>query len=191
MVGSREAQFKQDTTEARTLHRWQAGANYGYAHEGEEASELDLTYYHLTKREEKLLRLEEAEGDYGLTPVSEVGSGKPRDPEKQRLAEIINRYNDLYGAEISDDDKLHFASGIADRIERDAAVMTQVRNYSEDQVMHGLFPKKVTDAVLDALSGHEKLSVQLLEDEDAGRQFALLILKLLAGKTGGRVRSST
>ena len=121
--------------------------------------------------------------DCGLTPVSEVGSGKPHDPEKQRLNEIIDRLNDLYGAEVSDDDKLHFANGIADRIERDEAVMAQVRNHSEDQVMHGLFPKKVTDAVLDALSDHEKLSMPLLEDEETGRQFALLILKLLAGRS--------
>ncbi|WP_431025626.1 type I restriction endonuclease subunit R [Halomonas sp. H5] len=149
-----------------------------------DVSELELTHYRLTKREEKRLRLEEAEGDYGLTPVSEVGSGKPHDPEKQRLAEIIDRLNDLYGAEVSDDDKLHFANGIADRIERDEAVMAQVRNHSEDQVMHGLFPKKVTDAVLDALSDHEKLSMPLLEDEETGRQFALLILKLLAGRSG-------
>ncbi|ERS81824.1 type I restriction endonuclease subunit R [Halomonas sp. PBN3] len=147
-----------------------------------DVSELELTHYRLTKREEKRLRLEEAEGDYGLNPVSEVGSGKPHDPEKQRLAEIIDRLNDLYGAEVSDDDKLHFANGIADRIERDEAVMAQVRNHSEDQVMHGLFPKKVTDAVLDALSDHEKLSMPLLEDEETGRQFALLILKLLAGR---------
>lgn len=147
-----------------------------------DVSELELTHYRLTKREEKRLRLEEAEGDYGLTPVSEVGSGKPHDPEKQRLAEIIDKLNDLYGAEVSDDDKLHFANGIADRIERDEAVMAQVRNHGEDQVMHGLFPKKVTDAVLDALSDHEKLSMPLLEDEATGRQFALLILKLLAGR---------
>ncbi|NAW34033.1 type I restriction endonuclease subunit R [Halomonas alimentaria] len=156
-----------------------------------DVSELELTHYRLTKREEKRLRLEEAEGDYGLTPVSEVGSGKPHDPEKQRLAEIIDRLNDLYGAEVSDDDKLHFANGIADRIKRDEAVMAQVRNHSEDQVMHGLFPKKVTDAVLDALSDHEKLSMPLLEDEETGRQFALLILKLLAGRTEGSVRSGT
>ncbi|NRB57479.1 MAG: type I restriction endonuclease subunit R [Salinicola sp.] len=148
-----------------------------------DVSELELTHYRLTKREEKRLRLEEAEGDYGLTPVSEVGSGKPHDPEKQRLAEIIDRLNDLYGAEVSDDDKLHFANGIADRIERDEAVMAQVRNHSEDQVMHGLFPKKVADAVLDALSDHEKLSMPLLENEETGRQFALLILKLLAGRS--------
>jgi len=147
-----------------------------------DVSELELTHYRLTKREEKRLRLEEAEGDYGLTPVSEVGSGKPHDPEKQRLAEIIDRLNDLYGAEVSDEDKLHFANGIADRIERDEAVMAQVKNHSQDQVMHGLFPKRITDAVLDAMSDHEKLSMPLLENEETGRQFALLILKLLASR---------
>ena len=65
------------------------------------------------------------------------------------------------------------------------AVMAQVRNHSEDQVMHGLFPKKVTDAVLDALSDHEKLSMPLLEDEETGRQFALLILKIIGGRAIG------
>jgi len=32
------------------------------------------------------------------------------------------------------------------------------------------------------VSDHEKLSMPLLEDEATGRQFALLILKLLAGR---------
>lgn len=49
--------------------------------------------------------------------------------------------------------------------------------------MRGLFPKKVTGAVLDILSVHEKLSMPLLKDEERGRQFALLILKLLAGRS--------
>jgi len=51
-----------------------------------------------------------------------------------------------------------------------------------------LFPKKVTGAVLDALSDHEKLSMPLLEDEETGRQFALLILKLLAGRSAWNVQ---
>jgi type I restriction enzyme R subunit len=108
--------------------------------------------------------------------VSDVRSAKP-------LADIIARLNDLYGAEVSDDDKLHFARDIVDRIERNEAVKVQVRNHSEDQVMHALFPKKVTDAMLDALSDHEKIRMPLLEDEKTGRQFALVIRKLLARRS--------
>lgn len=187
MANSREAQLKWDITKDITVRGWKAGAADGYDREVEDFAELELTHYRLTKREQKRLRLEEAEGDYGLTPFSEVSSGKPHDLNKQRLA-FHYRFNDLYGAQVSDDDKLRFA-GIADRIERDEAVMAQVRNHSEDQVIHGLFPKKVTDAVLDALSDHEKLSMPLLEDEESARQFALLILKILAVRSGLEVKA--
>ena len=153
-----------------------------------DVSELELTHYRLTKREEQRLRLGVEEGE-GLKPISEVGSARPHDPEKQHLNEIIQRLNDLYGAEVGDDDKLHFANGIADRIERDEAVMTQVRTHAEDQVMHGLFPKRVTDAVLDAINDNEKLSLPVLENEEIGRQFALLILRLLVGREAAAKRA--
>ena len=107
--------------------------------------------------------------DYGLTSVNDVRSGKPHDAEKKRLTEIIVQINDLYCAEVSDDDKLHFANGVADRIERDEAVMAQVRSYIEDLMLHGLLPNKGTDAVLDVLSDYEKLCMPLLEDEETAR----------------------
>ncbi|MBB3141487.1 hypothetical protein [Halomonas organivorans] len=183
MANSREGQLQRDINKDMTARGWMAGTAGGYILKGEYVSELELLHHSLTKRDEKRLRLEEAEGDYGLTPVIEEGSGKPRDPEKQRPAEIIYRYNDLYGAEVSDDDELHFANGIADRIERDKEVLAHVRIHSKGQVMHGLFRRKVTDAVLDALSDHEKLSIPLPEYEETGRQFALLILQLLARRS--------
>lgn len=147
-------------------------------------SELQLTHYRLTKRAEHELQLDES--DDGLKPVTDVGSGRPHDPENKRLSEIIERLNELFGAEVGDDDKLHYANGIADRIERDDEVMDQVRNHSREQVMHGLFPKRVTDIVLDAMQDNEKLSMEVLEDESAAREFALLILRLLADRHSGQ-----
>jgi len=147
-----------------------------------DVSELSLTHYRLSKRAELELRIADEEGEYGLKPLTDAGSGKPHDPEKERLSEIINRLNDLFGAEVGDEDKLHFANGIADRIERDEEVMAQLRHHSRDQIMHGLFPKRVADAVLDAIGDNEKLSMPILENDETGRQFALLILQLLAGR---------
>lgn len=168
MANSREAQFQWDFIEAMTAYGCKAGTAGGCDHKGEEASELDLTYYHLIKREEERLRLEMAGEGYGLTPVSDVRSaGKPHDLEKQRLAEIIDRLNDLYGSEVSDDDKLHFANGITDRIERNEVVMAQVCHH----------------AVLDALSDQEKLSMPLLEG------FALLIQELFVGRSSRALRA--
>ena len=151
-------------------------------------SELALTHYRMTKRQEQRLQLgvEDDEGEYNLQPVSELGSGKPHDPEKRRLSEIIDRLNDLFGAEVSDDDKLHFAQGVADRIERDEAVMAEVNRNSAQQLMHGQFPQRVADIVLDAMNDNEKLSMEILDDKEKGRDFAMLILRLLAwrGESG-------
>lgn len=58
--------------------------------------------------------------------------------------------------------------------------MAQVSNHSPEQVMHGLFPKRVLDSVLDAMTDFEKLSLQVLDNETKSRAFALVILQLLA-----------
>ncbi len=142
-------------------------------------SELALTHYRLTKRAEQQLRLAENQGEYPLKPGSDIGSGKPHDPEKKRLSEIIQALNDLFGAEVSDEDQVQFLNAIAQRISRQDDVMAQVNNHTPEQVMHGLFPKRVVDTVLDAMSDHEKLSLEVLDNEESGRKFALLVLKML------------
>ncbi|AZE30308.1 type I restriction endonuclease subunit R [Pseudomonas chlororaphis] len=144
-----------------------------------DVGELQLSHYRLSKRAEHQLRLNEEEGEYTLKPGSDVGSGKPHDPEKKRLSEIIEALNDIFGAEVSDDDQLQFLTGIAQRISRQEDVMAQVNNHSVDQVMHGLFPKRVLDTVLDAMTDHEKLSLEVLDNETKSRAFALVILKML------------
>ena len=147
-----------------------------------DVGELQLSHYRLSKGAEHKLRLSEAKGEYTLSPGSDVGSGKPHDPEKKRLSEIIEALNDIFGAEVNDDDQLQFLTGIAQRISRQEDVMAQVNNHSVDQVMHGLFPKRVLDTVLDAMTDHEKLSLEVLDNDTKSRAFALVILKMLKAK---------
>lgn len=151
-----------------------------------DVGELQLSHYRLSKRAEQRLRLSEEEGEYTLKPGSDVGSGNPHDPEKKRLSEIIEALNDIFGAEVSDDDQLQFLTGIAQRISRQEDVMAQVNNHSVEQVMHGLFPKRVLDTVLDAMTDHEKLSLEVLDSESKSRAFALVILKMLKTAVGTR-----
>ncbi|AGA85468.1 type I restriction endonuclease subunit R [Stutzerimonas stutzeri] len=150
-----------------------------------DVGELQLTHYRLSKRAEHQLRLSEEGGEYTLKPGSDVGSGKPHDPEKKRLSEIIDALNDIFGAEVSDEDQLHFLTGIAERISRQEDVMAQVNNHSVDQVMHGLLPKRVIDTVLDAMTDQEKLSLEVLDNETKSRAFALVIYKMLKALAGG------
>ena len=153
-----------------------------------DVGELQLSHYRLSKRAEHQLRLSEEDGDHTLKPGSDVGSGKPHDPEKKHLSEIIEALNDIFGAEVSDDDQLQFLTGIAHRISRQEDVMAQVNNHSVEQVMHGLFPKRVLNTVLDAMTDHEKLSLEVLDNEAKSRAFALVILKMLKS-VGGRDES--
>ncbi len=145
--------------------------------------ELELTHYRLTKRAEHRLKLSDEEGDYGIDPATGLGTGKPHDPEKKRLSEIIEVLNELFGAEVTDENQLHFANGIASRLRQDQSVMDQVSNHTPEQVMQGNFSKRVLDAVLDAMNDDEKLSEEVLSSEEKTRTFALVILRLL-GNTG-------
>ena len=64
--------------------------------------------------------------------------------------------------------------------------MAQVNNHSVEQVMHGLLPKRV----LDAMTDHEKLSLEVLDNETKCRAFALVILKMLTEAGGlGQIKS--
>jgi len=141
--------------------------------------ELQLSHYRLSKRAEHQLRLNDGGDDYLIKPGTDVGTGKAHDSEKKHLSEIIEALNDIFGAEVSDDDQLQFLTGIAQRISRQEDVMAQVNNHSVEQVMHGLFPKRVVDTVLDAMTGHEKLSLEVLDSASKSRAFALVILKIL------------
>jgi type I restriction enzyme R subunit len=58
-----------------------------------------------------------------------VGSGKSHNPEKKRLSEIIDTLNNLFGSEVSDENQLHFAQGVADRVHQDDSVMAQVNSH--------------------------------------------------------------
>ncbi|MOA09574.1 hypothetical protein D3C78_1294150 [compost metagenome] len=56
-----------------------------------------------------------------------------------------------------------------------------------EQVMDGLVPKCMEGIVLDAMTGHEKLSLEVLDNVAKSRAFARVIYKLLttAGGLGG------
>ncbi|MFK8182788.1 MAG: type I restriction endonuclease subunit R [Phormidesmis sp.] len=153
-----------------------------------DVSELTLTHYRITKRQEHQLRLAEKQGEYALHPGKDIGSGKAHDPEKKRLSEVIQSLNDLFGAEISDEDQVQFLKAIAQRISRQDDVMAQVKNHSPEQIMHGLFPQRVVDTVLDAMTDNEKLSLAVLDNEEVGRKFALMILRLLKEEEVPRYR---
>lgn len=126
------------------------------------------------------LRLADEEDTDGLDSITGVGIGKPHDPyaEKKRLSKSLKRLTICLVMKTS------FTSPMALLIEfvgGDEAVMAQVESHSTEQVMHGWFPKRLTDLVLDSITDHEKLSMEILDNDENQKRFALLILRLLSG----------
>ena len=147
-----------------------------------DVSELELTHYRLTKQAENRLELGDEQGEYNLSPVSSVGSGKAHDPETKRLSEIIESLNEIFGSDISEKDQLHYAEGLAGRLEREESVMNQVLNNDPNQIMHGSFPQKLQDLVLDDMNEHQSMAERAMETPENEVKLAHLVLRLLLDK---------
>ncbi|MCD8477572.1 MAG: hypothetical protein LRY68_06465 [Sulfurospirillum sp.] len=64
-------------------------------------SSIELTHYKLHKQNEMSIKLE---GSATLEPISEVGSGVAKDPEKEFLSHIVQKINSLFEGNFTDDD---------------------------------------------------------------------------------------
>jgi type I restriction enzyme R subunit len=141
---------------------------------------VQLTHYRLQKQREQDLMLNDAKEDSTLTPGADFGSGRARDKKLEALSQIIARMNDLFAAEdLSEADLVSYARTIADKIQENDSVMSQVNNNTPDQTMLGDFPKAVEEAVLASGDAHKELMTQFLSNKAVQLGFGKLILEML------------
>ena len=142
-------------------------------------SGVELTHYRLQKQREQDLKLREEAGEK-LKPGDEFGSGKSRNKEMEFLSQIIGRMNDLFAADnLSEADLVSYARTIADKIQENESVMSQVNNNTPEQTMLGDFPKAVEEAVLASGDAHNELMTQFLSNRAVQLGFGKLILEML------------
>ena len=144
-----------------------------------DVSELELTHFRLQKQAEHALKLGEEQGDYTLRPVSEVGSGSAREPEKKPLQEIIEKLNELFGQDIAEEDKLNWVRDLANRVSRHDQVRRQVETYDTDQVMHGSLPKVLEQILIESMQEREEMATKALETNESFDELARLIIRLM------------
>ena len=82
---------------------------FGREREGVDLSKIALTHYALKGQGQRDLPLGGNEGAK-LQPITEAGSGSVQEKEKALLAEIIERVNDLFEGDLSDEDKLVYVN---------------------------------------------------------------------------------
>lgn len=151
-------------------------------------SGLSMTHYRLAEKRTQALKLaEEADEDegYGLKGITSVGGHAPRDQKTEKLAEILERLNDLFAAEgLDDKDVVQVVESVGGQLKKNQKVMDQVANNSYEDAMLGDFPKAINDAVIDSMSVHQKAGERYLSDSQVAKLVSRAVYELLRGGMG-------
>lgn len=140
--------------------------NFGRERDTVDLSSVTLTHHTLRNRGKRDLALADGEGDK-LQPLTETGSGQVRDMEKTLLAKIIEKLNDLFEGELTDDDKLVYVNNVlkGKLLESDLLAEQAANNTKEQFANSPDLAKELLNAIMDALSAHTTMSKQALGSE--------------------------
>lgn len=138
---------------------------FGREREGVDLSKVVLTHHSL--KDEGQRRLDVSGRDESkLKPMTEVGSGSVQEKEKALLAEIIERVNDLFGADTTDGDQLSYVNTLRDKMLESDALVTQAANNTEAQFANSPTLKdELMNAIIEAFEAHASLSKQALDSQ--------------------------
>ncbi len=125
---------------------------------------LVLTGFDINGRPED--QPEEGEGPV-LQPVGPGGGGGAGDKPKF-VKEIIEKLNSLFGQATPIQDQVSFVNQIKSITGESDVVMAQVESNTREQAMKGNLPGAVQQAVVRALSSHQKLATQVLKSDRQG-----------------------
>lgn len=141
--------------------------DFGREREGVDLSGVKLTHHNLINRGRNDLPLADGEGDK-LRPLTGVGSGEVQYKQKVPFAEIIERVNDLFEGDLTDDDKLVYVNNVikGKLLESDVLVEQAVNNTKEQFAASPDLSRELLNAVMDALAAHNTMSKQALESEN-------------------------
>ncbi|RLB67368.1 MAG: type I restriction endonuclease subunit R, partial [Deltaproteobacteria bacterium] len=138
-------------------------------------SNITLSHYRLSKIREQNIVME-SEGDYGLNPGSDLGSGKARDKKEEYLSQILARLNELFLTDnLTDNDLINYAHMIRDKVQENKSVMDQIHNNNPEQAMLGDFFQALDDAVMDSSDAHQNQMMQILSNPEVARGFARVV----------------
>lgn len=137
-------------------------------------SSVEMTHYSLKNKKINQIDLKGGEIQ-GISP----GGGVARDAETDTLLHIVEKMNDLFAGDLSDDDKLNYARTIKDKVMENEQVAQQLRSNSREQAMLGDFPVAMVDAIVGSMGAHENMAKQVLSEDKIQDGFARLLLDMI------------
>jgi len=146
---------------------------------------LMLTHYRLRKDGELGGVAGEAGPTPHLDPMTENGMRDPKDREKAYLADLVEKLNNAFGAEISDTDKVALAVHVSEKLRGDEVVMAQVENNTKAQAMKANLPQAAVQIIVGAMQSHQAMATKLLSDESTRSVFLDVVYELLKRESSG------
>ena len=136
---------------------------FGREREGIDLSKVVLTHHNLKNIGRQSMSLYAGKTPL-LEPITEAGSGELHDKEKAMLNEIIQKVNDLFQGELTDQDKLVYVNNvIKGKLLESETLRQQATNNTKEQFANSPDLKtELLNAIMGALDAHTVMSTQAL-----------------------------
>ncbi|MBA3057116.1 MAG: DEAD/DEAH box helicase family protein [Gammaproteobacteria bacterium] len=136
---------------------------FGREREGIDLSKLVLIRHHLTDKGERTLPL--GTGDTPkLAPILDAGSGMVQEQQKTYMAELIEKLNELFGGDTTEQDQLSYVNGtIFGKVMASGKLKQQADNNTKEQFANSPdLTQELKNAVMDSYDAHTSMSTQAL-----------------------------
>ncbi len=136
---------------------------FGREREGIDLSKVVLTHHYLKDLGKHAMPLAVGEAAK-LEPITEAGSGSVQEKERALLKEIIEKVNDLFDGELTDQDKLVYVNDvIKGKLLESETLRQQAANNTKEQFANSPDLKsELLNAIMGALDAHTAMSTQAL-----------------------------
>lgn len=140
---------------------------FGREREGVDLSQVVLTHHGLKNKGRQKMKLKG--GTYPeLSPLTEAGSGMIREEKKAYLTVIIERVNELFKGDLSENDKLVYVNNvIMGKLLESETLAKQATNNTKEQFANSPdLNNELVNAIINALDAHTEMSSQALGSEE-------------------------
>jgi len=140
---------------------------FGREREGVDLSQVVLTHHTLKNKGKQEMTLADEESPE-LAAISEVGSGMVREEKKAYLTEIIEKVNELFKGDLTDNDKLVYVNSvIMGKLLESETLAKQASNNTKKQFANSPdLQSELVNAIIDALDAHNEMSSQALGSKE-------------------------
>jgi len=139
---------------------------FGREREGIDLSKVVLTHHNLRDQGKRPMPLVAGENPR-LQPITEAGGGSVQEKQRARLSEIIQRVNELFEGDLTDQDKLVYVNNVimGKLLECEKLKQQAINNTKEQFANSPDLKSELMNAIIGALEAHTAMSTQALGSE--------------------------